>query len=290
MTAVFRNAMPADYDAFAELFLELGIEDPVPPAEMFTKMSATCLIAEQDQDVVGYCIYRPTGIAGHINNIVVSRAARGRGIGEGLLRQAAAKLGAAGCATWSLFVKQENEAAKRLYRRLGFKPVHNATVLFMTWSDIDAIQPGAIDEVVIDITVDTRFDNQIARVLDLDEGTLTQLRSRGNFVLKATLTDGEPIAFAGFQPGFPHIRLLRAMQPTTAIALLQQLARHRTPMTDPEHPWRERGVQIFVERQQRLADGFVAFGAEVMLRLVHMSGNLPKDQTTTGERQPDIDP
>jgi ribosomal protein S18 acetylase RimI-like enzyme len=63
----------------------------------------------------------PSGVRAWIEDVVVDEEARGRGVGEALVREALALAGAAGARTVELTSRPSREAANRLYRRIGFE-------------------------------------------------------------------------------------------------------------------------------------------------------------------------
>ncbi|MFZ4518475.1 MAG: GNAT family N-acetyltransferase [Microthrixaceae bacterium] len=63
----------------------------------------------------------PTGIRAWIEDVVVDGAARGRGVGELLNREALALAQRLGARTVDLTSRPSREAANRLYRRIGFE-------------------------------------------------------------------------------------------------------------------------------------------------------------------------
>jgi len=63
----------------------------------------------------------PTGIRAWIEDVVVTAAARGRGVGELLNHEALALAGRLGARTVELTSRPSREAANRLYARLGFE-------------------------------------------------------------------------------------------------------------------------------------------------------------------------
>jgi len=66
-------------------------------------------------------IYRvPTGIHARIEDVVVDRSVRGKGIGEALVRYALDLAREAGADGVALTTNPRREAANRLYQRLGF--------------------------------------------------------------------------------------------------------------------------------------------------------------------------
>jgi ribosomal protein S18 acetylase RimI-like enzyme len=60
---------------------------------------------------------------GHIAQVVVEAACRGRGLGRRLVREACTRLAADGCRMATLFVDSRNTAAVALYESLGFRTV-----------------------------------------------------------------------------------------------------------------------------------------------------------------------
>jgi len=95
-------------------------------AEMVARDDTYLLVARDDEGaVVGsltLVLYRiPTRLEGTIQDVVVDEAARGRGVGEALTREAQ-RIGAeAGVGSIRLSSRPHREAANRLYRRLGFE-------------------------------------------------------------------------------------------------------------------------------------------------------------------------
>lgn len=63
----------------------------------------------------------PTGVRAWIEDVVVDPAARGRGIGEALVRAALERARREGAAQVDLTSRAEREAANRLYQRVGFQ-------------------------------------------------------------------------------------------------------------------------------------------------------------------------
>ncbi|HEY6960820.1 MAG TPA: GNAT family N-acetyltransferase [Gaiellaceae bacterium] len=94
--------------------------------EVVAAPGTSLLVAREGDEVVGMLtllLYRlPTGVRGWIHDVVVDEAARGRGIGEALTREALSFAEAAGARSVHLTTRPEREAANRLYRGLGFTP------------------------------------------------------------------------------------------------------------------------------------------------------------------------
>ena len=84
----------------------------------------TLLIAAEGHKVLGsltLAIFRiPTGLRVRIEDVVVDGSARGRGIGELLMRRALELARAKGADTIDLTSRRTRVAANRLYRKLGF--------------------------------------------------------------------------------------------------------------------------------------------------------------------------
>jgi len=99
-----------------------------------------------ESPVVGFCAFWLVLDEIHINNVAVLPPLRGKGIGSALLRRAIAEAQQLGARRATLEVRASNEAARRLYERLGFfvagtrrnyytNPVEDALIL---WRD----EPG----------------------------------------------------------------------------------------------------------------------------------------------------
>jgi ribosomal protein S18 acetylase RimI-like enzyme len=92
--------------------------------EVAAASGAQLLVARDGDAIVGtltLLIYRlPTGVRGHIDDVVVDEVARGRGVGAALTQEALRRAVEAGADAVDLTSRPEREAANRLYARLGF--------------------------------------------------------------------------------------------------------------------------------------------------------------------------
>jgi ribosomal protein S18 acetylase RimI-like enzyme len=116
-------------EAVARLVPQLSPKrDPAGIVELVELVATpgTSLIVARDGDTVlgmlTLIVYRvPTGMRAWIHDVVVDEAARGRGVGEALTREALRQAEDAGAISVELTTRQERETANRLYRRLGFE-------------------------------------------------------------------------------------------------------------------------------------------------------------------------
>lgn len=117
-------------EAFRELVPQLSSSSPPPSADDLSAIvsgSDTVLfVARVDDRIVGgltlACYRIPTGVKAWIEDVVVDRSARGRGVGDALSRAAIAEAASRGAKHVSLTSRPAREAANRLYQRLGFEP------------------------------------------------------------------------------------------------------------------------------------------------------------------------
>jgi ribosomal protein S18 acetylase RimI-like enzyme len=116
--------------AVARLVGQLSSSAPPPDGSALDALvacTATHLLVarERDGEIVGMLTLAlfpiPTGVRAWIEDVVVEQAARGRGIGELLTREALALAAAGGARTVDLTSRPSREAANRLYARLGFE-------------------------------------------------------------------------------------------------------------------------------------------------------------------------
>ncbi len=115
--------------AFRLLTPQLSRSAPAPGGHELAEMvrsPATVLLMARDGDkgLIGsltLVLFRiPTGVRAWIEDVVVDKGSRGRGVAEILCREALNRASAAGARTVDLTSRPSREAANRLYRRLGF--------------------------------------------------------------------------------------------------------------------------------------------------------------------------
>ncbi len=111
-------------------------------AELENRGVSYCYVARgSSQQVVGFCSFWRVLDELHINNLAVAPAHRGAGIGTALLREVLLEGSRLGARRATLEVRRSNDAARRLYERLGFtvagvrrayytNPVEDALVLW----------------------------------------------------------------------------------------------------------------------------------------------------------------
>jgi ribosomal protein S18 acetylase RimI-like enzyme len=84
----------------------------------------TVLVAEDEGRVIGcltLVVFRiPTGVRAWIEDVVVDRSARGRGVGEALTRAAVDEARRRGARTIDLTSRPSRDAANTLYGKVGF--------------------------------------------------------------------------------------------------------------------------------------------------------------------------
>jgi ribosomal protein S18 acetylase RimI-like enzyme len=112
--------------AFARLMPLLNDTARAPTREELAEITHTGhLFVAHDPAIVGVLtlhIYRiPTGLSARIDDVIVATEARGRGVGEALMRAAIEHARALGAKAVNLTSHPRREAANRLYLRLGFE-------------------------------------------------------------------------------------------------------------------------------------------------------------------------
>jgi ribosomal protein S18 acetylase RimI-like enzyme len=116
-------------DAFQRLLPQLSRTAPIPDAEAVNEIisspATTVLAARNDDGIVGLltlAVFRaPSGLRAWIEDVVVDEAARGRGTGEALTREAVRLAGERGARTVDLTSRPSREAANRMYEKVGFR-------------------------------------------------------------------------------------------------------------------------------------------------------------------------
>ena len=117
--------------AFQRLIPQLSRSNPPPTEDHLRAMvesPGTHVLVARDDDgsIVGsltLVVFRiPTAVRAWIEDVVVDAAARGKGVGEALNRQALDLAREHGAKTVDLTSRPSREAANRLYKRIGFEP------------------------------------------------------------------------------------------------------------------------------------------------------------------------
>ena len=88
--------------------------------EMTTNKCARYIVAEEDGRVLGYAGAWLIFDEGHITNIAVNEAHRGRGIGKGVTRELMQYAANMGVQYMTLEVRKSNLVAQSLYKSVGF--------------------------------------------------------------------------------------------------------------------------------------------------------------------------
>jgi ribosomal protein S18 acetylase RimI-like enzyme len=114
--------------ALARLLPQLNPSAPVPDRDDLAAMLAspsTYLLLARDPDIAGtltLTLFRTlVGLQGRINTVIVDAAARGRGIGEALSREAVRISRDIGVRRITLSSRLDREPAHRMYLRIGFE-------------------------------------------------------------------------------------------------------------------------------------------------------------------------
>lgn len=122
------EATPELRDALAALLPQLNPALPIPSldhlAEVVADPATTLLIARDGAAIVGAAavvVYvTPIWRKARIEDVVVDQAARGRGLGEALVKECIEVARRGGAGIVELQSARSREAANRLYTRLGF--------------------------------------------------------------------------------------------------------------------------------------------------------------------------
>ena len=128
------SLMQAHYTFDNRRFLEPNSSDAAGYAQFLCSQldhdASLVMVAEQRGRIVGYVYAAIEPLSwkdlrdecGYIHDLLVTDAARGRGTGEGLLNAAIAWLHERGMPRVVLGTAAQNENARRLFERRGFRP------------------------------------------------------------------------------------------------------------------------------------------------------------------------
>lgn len=128
---------PSLRDAFARLMPQLSPQLQAPGPERLQALlraPATCLLAAYTAEGIAGMLTlvwydTPSGRKAWIEDVVVDASLRGCGAGEALVRAALERAYAAGAGQVTLTSSPQREAARALYRKMGFE--ESSTTVFV---------------------------------------------------------------------------------------------------------------------------------------------------------------
>lgn len=140
---LIRDMTVADVDEVYEIEKE-NFSDPWSRnsfIESIAEQNNHYLVAVIDGKVVGYCGYWGIAGEGYIYNVAVKASHMRQGIGFKMLEELTRQAAARGIDSLTLEVRQSNEAAIKLYKKLGFieagirkdfyaKPLEDAIIMW----------------------------------------------------------------------------------------------------------------------------------------------------------------
>jgi len=122
-----RGARPDDLPRIVDIERQ-SFKHPYSPRLMASLMALAgdlFVVYEVGGEVIGYAVaLLREGRLGHIMSIAVDPGHRRRGVGTALLSELLRRLKEKGALVARLEVRVSNEAALRLYRKLGFKEIY----------------------------------------------------------------------------------------------------------------------------------------------------------------------
>ena len=114
-------------EAFEPFVTVIG-KKPAPMVADFAKQlgDSVVFVAEEEGDVIGYCVSYPRENGWHVENLAVAASAQGKGIGKSLMVNAESRAFAAGFAVVDLYTNIAMTGALALYPQIGYDEVNRA--------------------------------------------------------------------------------------------------------------------------------------------------------------------
>jgi GNAT superfamily N-acetyltransferase len=160
--SLVREARPEDVPTLLGLFHELAVyehlehelratEERLRDALFGARPAAEALLAERDQEAVGYALFFPTfstflaceGV--WLEDLFVRPAHRGAGIGWALLTAVAARARERGAERLEWAALDWNELALGFYRRLGARPMDEWITHRLDGEALERVAGGSVD-------------------------------------------------------------------------------------------------------------------------------------------------
>jgi GNAT superfamily N-acetyltransferase len=265
-TFTIRSATAADYTAFARLFPELGVDDPIPTKKRWDdEIMPSTWIAERAGLVLGYCFVHLLTEVGRVRHLVVAREAWRSGIGRALMQAAAKQFRTRGVSQWCLNVKPDNIAAIRLYESLGLRPAYRSCAMLLPWNVLHSLPPDEAG--VMAQPASGNEDQGLELAFKLPSGLLADTRGKpGRVLVKlAQAFSGTPLGIAGFDTTSRHTYPFRVTRTPLAGTLLRALGSYVPP---------QGAIQLVLEDDMELVHFLLGAGATMRLDVLHFRGNL----------------
>lgn len=111
------QVMPIERELFSVPWTETGF------FTFLMREGALFLVAEEEGKIQGYCGVIMAADEGDITNVAVSGQYHRRGIGTLLVKELMSQCASMGIRELFLEVRESNEAARKLYEKLGFEEI-----------------------------------------------------------------------------------------------------------------------------------------------------------------------
>jgi GNAT superfamily N-acetyltransferase len=258
-----RRATIDDYAAFARLFPELGVDDPVPSPEAWARAYVPFTrVATDDAEVLGYCYCQEYDDSGYVRNVAVAPGARRRGVGRALMEATARHLRVLGKTHWRLNVGPKNGAAIALYESLGMRTLYPSRAVRVPRTSLAAL-PAAGTRVRI---LPPAREAEVERLFGLPRGQLGSLRDIGRLLFEAVAGPTTPcLGLAVFAPTFPGAFPFRVVE----IGALRPLIGEMYARTDGDAP-----LNLVIDADERVVKLLLDAGAEARAEFLHLAGPL----------------
>jgi hypothetical protein len=183
-------------------------------------------------------------------------------MGRALMTELGARARAAGCTSWTLFVKPDNTPAIRLYEWCGMREVARTVSLNIAWADVAKLddEGGAIPSIATpedDAAIDAAFGTPTGQV------ALFRRQGRAICLLRER---GDVVGYAAFDPSFPGAMPFRVKRAGLTRALFEAMRPHALAAHDH--------VRMMAEDGDAQLAALRAAGGEVVLDCVKMAGPI----------------
>lgn len=267
---VLRPGRAEDHETFVRLFRELGVDDPAPPLPMWAaEMAPRSVFVEGPSGVLAYAVTEAMGALGYVGQLVVDPAARGRGLGQWVMRRLAERLRAEGCRHWALNVKRDNAPALALYTSVGMRRTRQAATLKVTRAQVAALPPGPPGLAVVPLEAkDFEGVTEAFRMLPGKVERFSQLAShRLMRLVRPGGPGGEVLGMMDQRAGGKVLFPFFAVSPGHARALVEEAFVHLGEAVQ--------SLTVVVTEDERLDALLRAAGAEVRHETFELRGPLP---------------
>jgi len=241
-----RDLTAEDWSKFNEVDKTIFPDEPISESGFISglagfKSLSVIAVHKESKDFIGYYKIGVYGNEGHVMRIGVHPDHRRKGLGSHLLERSMHQLKNAGCKSYYLYVKENNEGAIALYKKYGFEVDKTSWQFIFPYKKLVKTPRGRVRH------VEWGEIQMVCLRFNLNPMQIQQYFGKENQHVLLFEVMGQQLGFTRFSPDFPGGMPFILKDPEYAIDFMSHL---KTYITNPDF----KSIKATFDNQQRLVD------------------------------------